>query len=106
MIQDEYGTITALPELYVTFDKHFQEWDPAADALRVAADFLSDPSFPGEPQDIAKRYGWKARRLNPALSYLINRKLIDSIEVLGMAPWVAVHFEKADATRRFVKSRQ
>ena len=106
MIEDEHGTVTPLPDLYVTFDKHFKQWDPAADALRVAAGFLNDPSFPGEPEDIAERYGWKPRRLNPALSYLINRKLIDSITVLAMGPWVAIHFEKNDATRRFVKSRQ
>jgi hypothetical protein len=37
---------------------------------------------------------------------LINRKLIDSMTVLAMGPWVAIRFEKNDATRRFVKSRQ
>jgi hypothetical protein len=106
MIEDEYDIITGMPELYATFDKYFQEWDPAADGLRVVADFLNDPSFPEQPAEIAARYGWQPRRLNPALSYLISRKLVDPIQHLGMNPWVAGYVHKNDATRRFVKSRQ
>jgi TIR domain len=105
MIKDEYDIITGMPELYATFDKHFRPWNPAADALRVAADFVNDSSFPEQPVEIAARYGWKPRRLNPALSYLIRRKLLDAIEHLGMNPWVAGYVHKNDATRRFVKSR-
>lgn len=106
MVEDHQGTIVPLAELFATFDKHFKEWDPAADALRLATDFVNDASFPLEPDAIADRYGWEPRRLNPALTYLISRKLIDSMTLLAMGPWVAVHFRKSDATRRFVKSRQ
>jgi hypothetical protein len=105
MVEDHQGSIVPLPEIFVTFDKHFKEWDPAADALRLAADFVNDASFPENPDQIAERYGWKPRRLNPALSYLMNRKLIDSVSVMAMGPWVAIHFRKTDGTRRFVKSR-
>jgi hypothetical protein len=56
--------------------------------------------------EIAARYGWEPRRLNPALSYLTNRKLLHSVTVLSMGSWVAIHLEKTDATRRFVKGRQ
>ena len=106
MVEEDYGTVVPLPELFVTFDKHFKEWDPAADALIVATDLLNDPSFPHEPEAIAQRYGWQPRRLNPALAYLINRKLIQSLTHLGMGAWIAVHLDKTDATRRFVKGRQ
>jgi hypothetical protein len=105
IVENNMATVTGLADLYATFDKHYQEWDPAQDALRIAADFLNDPTFPNEPEEIAERYQWTPRRLNPALSYLRARKLVDSVQVMGMDPWVAVHFEKNDATRRFVKSR-
>ena len=64
MVEEQYGTVIPLPELYVTLDKHFKEWDPATDALTLAADLLNDASFPREPQEIAERYGWQPRRLN------------------------------------------
>lgn len=86
MVEEQYGTVIPLPELYVTLDKHFKEWDPATDALTLAADLLNDASFPREPQEIAERYGWQPRRLNPALSYLISRKLIQSLTHLAMGP--------------------
>ena len=94
MVENHVGSIVPLLELFVTFEKHFKEWDAGTDALRVAADFVNDPSFPGEPDQIAERYGWEPRRLNPALAYLINRKLIHSIVVMAMGPWVAIHFQK------------
>jgi len=106
MVAENFGTVMPTPELFVTFDKHFKGWDPAADALILAADLLNDASFPREPQQIAERYGWKPRRLNPAIAYLDGRKLISSLRHLGMGPWIAAYLEKTDATRRFVKSRQ
>jgi hypothetical protein len=98
----------ALPkdELYVAFDKHFCEWDPAADALILASDIVNDDTFPSATAEIGKRYGWPPRRLNPAIAYLINRDLIMDSKALGTQPWITAWVQKkADATRRFVKSR-
>ena len=67
---------------------------------------MNDASFPEQPEEIAQRYGWTPRRLNPALTYLINHKLIDATRVMSNKPFVASYFHKNDATRRFVKSRQ
>jgi hypothetical protein len=30
------------PALFAKFDKHFRNWDPAADALRIAADLVNE----------------------------------------------------------------
>ncbi len=106
MIDDDHGILMARTELFVTFDKYFKGWEPAADALVLAADLLNDAFFPREPAEIAQRYGWQPRRLNPAIGYLLDRKLIDAMFHLGMGPWIACHLERTDATRRFVKSRQ
>jgi hypothetical protein len=95
----------AKDELFVQFDKHFHDWDPAADALRIAADLLNDETFPGATPEIAKRYGWPARRLNPAIAFLINRSLIVNSKALGIQPWLTSWVQKNEATRRFVKSR-
>jgi len=37
---------------------------------------------------------------------LTGRRLIDSIQLMNMGPWMAAHLRRTDATRRFVKSRQ
>jgi TIR domain len=60
----------AKAELFVEFDRCFRDWNPADDALRLAQDLLNDETFPQAASEIAERYGWPARRLNPALAYL------------------------------------
>lgn len=92
-------------ELFVTFDKHFTSWDPAADALTIAADLVNDDRFPGDLRLIAERYGWPPRRLNPAAAFLINRDLVMGPQALGTHPWLTAGIMRIDATRRFVKSR-
>ena len=104
-ISDEPYWLHATEELFIEFDAHFMPWKPAADALQLAADLLNDDSFPSTPAAIAERYGWEARRLNPAINYLKNRQLAGVRTAIGMRQWAAFHVEKTDATQRFVKSR-
>jgi hypothetical protein len=106
MVDGQQDSVWAKPELYVQFDKHFKGWDPAADALIVAADLHNGSDADVEPQTLADKHGWEPRRLNAAIAYLTERMLIDSMQLLGMGPWMAVHLRRTDATRRFVKSRQ
>lgn len=93
-------------ELFVAFDKHFMGWSAADDALKVAADLFNDSDFPCDTPAIAERYGWSARRMNPALSFLVNRKIIYDTRAMGTTPWAVLHLQPHhDALRRFVKSR-
>lgn len=92
-------------ELFVKFDKFWKDWDPAADALRVASALINDPEFPTTPAEIADELGWQPRRLNPALSYLSQRGLIQDLRGIASGPWVMSVLRKTDQTRRFVKSR-
>lgn len=93
-------------ELFVRFDKFWKPWDPAADALTLATRMVNDSTFPEEPASIAKILDWEPRRLNPALAYLSQRKLVWDIRPLHTGPWLVGSIQKTDETRRFVKSRQ
>jgi hypothetical protein len=106
MVEGQHGSVWAKPELYVQFDKHFKSWDPAADARIIAAELHNGSDADVDPQTLSAKYGWAPRRLNAAIAYLTERRLIDSIQLLNMGPWMAVHLRRTDATRRFVKSRQ
>lgn len=99
------GVVVAEPSLYSEFDGFFQPWQPADDALRLAADIHNDSGFPSSPREIAARYGWSPRRLNPALVYLHDRELIEVSTGLGDATYLGYRVCATDATRRFVKSR-
>ena len=91
--------------LYVEFDRYWMEWNTAEDALRLAADLVNDEGFPSNSQEIADRYDWMPRRLNPAIYYLLKRKLIVDYSAIGTQPFAILWITKNENTRRFVKSR-
>jgi hypothetical protein len=64
MVEGNQHAIFPQAEIFATFDFCFRDWNPADDALILAADLVNDDSFPREPHKIAKRDGWPPRRLN------------------------------------------
>jgi len=92
-------------ELFASFDRLWMPWNPSEDGLSLAAGMLNDENFPCSPKEIAERYGWPARRLNPAMAYLVNRKLVHERTCLGTGDWLVTSIGPTDETRRFVKSR-
>jgi hypothetical protein len=91
--------------LFAEFDRHWKSWEPAQDALRLAADIVNDPKFPADPKQIAERYGWEPRRLNPAITYLLERQLIVDYTALSTQPFAIARVVGNEHIRRFVKSR-
>lgn len=99
------GHVMPETELFASFDKHWRDWNPEKDAIKLALDLVQDASFPSQSAEIAARYGWQPRRLNPALAYLINRKIILDSRELGTMPWLTHWVQKTDVTRRFALGR-
>jgi hypothetical protein len=99
---------TVLPEgtLFAEFDRYWKPWNSAEDGLRLAADMINDREFPSACQEIAARYRWEPRQLNPAIHYLLERRLVVDCKALGtQQSWAIMRLVGNDQTRRFVKSR-
>jgi hypothetical protein len=95
------------PSLFTVFDKYWKPWDPAEDAVRLAADIANDKNFPADCQKVADLYGWEPRRLNPAITHLFERGMLVDYKALGVPQFVMARVVgKEDEIRRFVKSRQ
>jgi hypothetical protein len=92
-------------ELFVKFDRFWKPWDPSQDALTLATDMLNNDGFTTSPAEIGEQYGWEPRRLNPAMAYLINRKVVRGLKAMDGSNWLVFYIQKTDETRRFVKSR-
>lgn len=106
LVTDHLGYLVFPEEyLFARFDSFWMPWDPAVDALLVAARLVSDSTFPDKPAEMAELLGWPARRLNPALAYLCERGLVRDFRALDGTNFLAYRIVKTDATRRFVKSR-
>jgi hypothetical protein len=90
--------------LFAKFDKYSKDWDPEADALRIAADLVNELDG-ATVSALGARYGWPPRRTNPAVIFLEERRLIESSAAIGNHPWVRYSIRKNPATRRFVRDR-
>lgn len=94
------------PSLFTEFDRYCQPWNPADDALKLAADIANDEKFPVDCQQITDRYGWEPRRLNPAITYLLDRGMLLNCKALGTPEFAMVQvIGKEDEIRRFLKGR-
>lgn len=99
-----FARVTAEAALFSELDQHFMDWNPADDAVRLAAELVNGGDDRGVPQ-IAEALGWLPRRMNPAVNYLIARDLVDSSEVCGTHPWCTHWIRKTPKTRRFLRDR-
>ena len=97
-----YGFISIIPKerIFVEFDSLMKQWDPAKDAVSVAALIINN-----NEQNVGqfeKLLGWEPRRLNSAINYLIERNLVNSVNVMGY-PYTTCSVFGTPKTRRFLK---
>lgn len=97
-----FPTLFAEGALFVAFDKHFTDWNPEADALKIAADLVNGVNDGMVPK-IAEAYGWAPRRMNPAVNFLIEHGLVESSGKMGTHPWCRFWIRNTHRTRRFVR---
>jgi hypothetical protein len=97
------GFLALYPEtaLFSEFDGHFKEWNPSVDARQIAADLVNGDRDLHLPE-LAEKYGWAPRRMNPAANYLFERRLVESSRLLGTSPWSLLFLRKNPKTRRFL----
>ena len=105
LVKVSLGHVLIQGALFAEFDRHWKPWNAADDALKLGADILNDPDFPADCKQIADRYGWEPRRLNPVIHYMLERQLIVDYQALGTQPWAIIRVVGNDHLRRFVKSR-
>lgn len=99
-----YGVAHIWPTdlLFARFDKYLTAWDPESDAHRIAAHLVNELSGTGKVADIAQAYGWMPRRMNPALTYLVEHGYAEGAKTMHPT-WVSLWIRKNDRTRRFAK---
>ena len=98
------GYVAPSASLYTKFDKYFNDWNPEEDALQIAAALIND-TCSGDVVQLAQHFGWQPRRANPAITYLVERKLVESSQSIGTHPWCSAWIQSNTKTRRFIRDR-
>jgi len=98
--------IYAKPELFARYDHKFSAFNPEHDARVIAAKLMSE-SLCGSmlAQVLAEEFDWAPRRINPAITWLVMRGLLDSrSQEMGGYPFIRRFLKTNAETRRFLKS--
>lgn len=108
MGQGTIGFISLVSEasLFVDFDAHYQDWSPQEDALRIASTLVNGEQDGASVPELAAEFDWLPRRMNPAISWLMERDSIESGSEMGTMPWRCHWVRATHATRRLIASRR
>jgi hypothetical protein len=100
-----FDVLVAKDSLFVAFDALLGENDPEADARRLAADLLSE-AVPSSVDGAAAQYDWTPRRMNPAITFLVDRGLVADDDLLGCHPWRQYGLLATRKLRRFLEGAE
>jgi len=90
--------------LFVEFDQHFLGFDNKRDAIAVTNWLVSQKIDGINIVELAPNFpDWPVRRLNSALNFLDDAKLIDPIKAIDSSPWTMHCLHVTDRTRRFAR---
>jgi hypothetical protein len=90
--------------LFVEFDRHFMDFDNERDAVAVANWLVSEKTSQITTEKIAAQFAeWTPRRLNSALNYLDEAKVINARKAINQGPWTMMGLMVTDRTLRFVR---
>ena len=92
--------------LFTRFDHLWKSWNPADDAWEIALSYSHHPDFPTEPKLVSEVLNLPPRRLNPAILYLMEHKLVDGHKAKGTYPFaVSRMYPNKENILAFLKKR-
>jgi hypothetical protein len=99
-----FDVLAAKDLLFAAYDGVCGLHDPERDARQVAID-LHDGVLPHSVSAAASHYGWPPRRMNPAVTLLVARGLVQVDDLLGAGDWCQHGLAGTRQLRRFVQEQ-
>jgi hypothetical protein len=99
-----FAIVSPRSEIFARFDKYYMEWTPEVDAIMLASILSSRGDNAASLSELSEQTGWQPRRLNPAISFLVNRSYIEASDEICAPPWAHTWVRGTSATRRFIRS--
>jgi hypothetical protein len=90
--------------LFWRFDKIFQPWNTEADARAIAEKLANGPRNQFVIVKLAEELGWEPRRINPALTYLVQNGIVGHSE-MSAHPFAVYSILETAETRLYVRQK-
>ncbi len=93
--------------LFVKYDTEFMPWDTKEDAERILVELLNSETTQAGVFELAMNFGWEARRINPAIHYLVKKRAVmGNLKAITGGPFVAGVIHRNTSTQRFLRKLQ
>ena len=90
--------------LFMKTDPVFREWNPVADAKVIAKAIVTEfQENVVDIKDLNNVLQWGPRRMNPAITYLVENGIVDSSDTLNPGPYKYNWIMVTAKTRRYAK---
>lgn len=97
-----YTRVKALVGAFLIFDPIFMGWNPAEDAVKLAAELVNSDHGALSSAEACEQLEWSPRRLNPAVAVLINSGAV--LESRAIDPqYISPSLRKNNRTARFAR---
>jgi hypothetical protein len=98
-----FGFVGPTSQLFASLDAQLMAWNPETDARALAAEILNSPGGGAVSQVLDGQLGWGPRRMNPAITILVDRGVMDHSNMIDPL-YVYYSLRKRPSSRRFLTS--
>lgn len=95
-------SVTTTARIFELLDSSFMGWNPSEDAVRIAIEVCNSPTHWLDCRSACEKFGWRPRRMNPALTKLIRNKLVLPTRSIDRT-FEASQISKTDETEAFIR---
>jgi hypothetical protein len=99
-----YRWVESTEHTFVELDPIFMDWNPHEDALRIATELMNASGHHLLVSETAERLKLPPRRINPALTYLIQQDAVMKSNNINPT-FVTGHIQKNNRTLAFIRER-
>ena len=96
--------IYPLPSLFTEMDQFFMDWNPEHDAKTLATMIHSAGAEQIITGKLGADIGWPARRMNPAVNYLVEARIIEGHDSIGMGQYRPAMLTAGVELLRFIRN--
>jgi hypothetical protein len=97
-------SIRPTDSLFWHFDRVFKGWNTQADAYTIAERLVNGTKNQFVSIKLAEELGWEPRRLNPALTFLVQNGIVNHSE-MSAHPFAVYSILETSNTRRYVRQQ-
>jgi hypothetical protein len=96
-----FSNLSPTALLFIETDQFIRGTDPKSDARELAAQLIKQSEGSANLPELDKQLSWGPRRINPSVSYLQLKELVQASRTQNAFPYTVSWIRATEKTKRF-----